>query len=130
MKRYQCITAIECLDEGVDVPSVRMGIILASTRDPKQYIQRRGRLLRKDEDNGKTHAVIYDMIVKPPPSDQMSSSDKKMVARELRRCKEFADAAENQEEALKNLKKIAAQYNIELSKVDNDEYIRKLTSVK
>ena len=63
---YDCITAVGCLDEGVDVPSVKTGIFLASSGNPKQFIQRRGRLLRKNTKTGKTYAIIRDILVAPP----------------------------------------------------------------
>ena len=46
--RLQAIVAIKCLDEGVNIPGIRTAFILASTTNPKEYIQRRGRVLRKD----------------------------------------------------------------------------------
>ena len=60
---YQAVVAINCLDEGVDIPSAKIGIILASTGNPRQYIQRRGRLLRKE--SGKDEVIIYDILVAP-----------------------------------------------------------------
>ena len=39
---YQAIVAIKCLDEGVNIPSIKIAFILASTSNPKEYIQRRG----------------------------------------------------------------------------------------
>ena len=53
---YQAIVAIKCLDEGVNIPSIKTAFILASTTNPKEYIQRRGRVLRLAKD--KPHAVI------------------------------------------------------------------------
>ena len=60
-KDYQAIVAIRCLDEGVNIPSIKTAYILASTTNPKQYIQRRGRVLRKAE--GKEFSIIHDFIV-------------------------------------------------------------------
>ena len=57
--------AIKCLDEGVDVPSAKTAILMSSTRNPIQYIQRRGRIFRRAP--GKDKAVIYDLIVIPKP---------------------------------------------------------------
>ena len=64
------LAAIKCLDEGVDVPSTKTAIILASSRNPVEFVQRRGRILRMHE--GKDYAVIHDMIVVPRelPADQ------------------------------------------------------------
>ena len=59
----QAIVAIKCLDEGVNIPGIKTAFILASTTNPKEYIQRRGRVLRKAE--GKEYAEIYDFITLP-----------------------------------------------------------------
>lgn len=54
----QALAAIRCLDEGVDVPSTRTAYLLASSSNPREFIQRRGRVLRRAP--GKDHATIYD----------------------------------------------------------------------
>ena len=59
----QALVAIKCLDEGVNVPSIKTAFILASTTNPKEYIQRRGRVLRKFKD--KEYAEIYDFVTLP-----------------------------------------------------------------
>lgn len=61
----QALIAIKCLDEGVNIPSIKTAFILASTTNPKEYIQRRGRVLRLSE--GKEYAEIYDFITLPRP---------------------------------------------------------------
>ena len=61
------LLAIDCLDEGVDIPSAKLGIILASSGNPKEFIQRRGRLMRPHD--SKTHAIIYDFCVLPIDND-------------------------------------------------------------
>lgn len=92
------LLAMKCLDEGVDIPSARIGVITASTQNPRQFVQRRGRLLRHDPVNPKSHAVIYDFIVFPPArEDLMSDSEKTLVGAELGRAAELADAARNRE---------------------------------
>ncbi|MCL1953813.1 MAG: DEAD/DEAH box helicase family protein [Firmicutes bacterium] len=60
----QALVAIRCLDEGVNIPSITTAFILSSSQNPKEYVQRRGRVLRKFE--GKTCAEIYDLVVLPP----------------------------------------------------------------
>lgn len=88
-----CILAMRCLDEGVDIPTADKAIILASSTNSKQYIQRRGRILRKDKKSGKRIANIYDILVIPP--DFSSEIDKKLFERELYRILEFAFASRN-----------------------------------
>ncbi len=98
--RLQAIVAIKCLDEGVNIPGIRTAFILASTTNPKEYIQRRGRVLRKAEN--KDIAEIYDFVTLPRPLDEVSSltaeqaqRDKTLVKNELARIKEFGRLAEN-----------------------------------
>ncbi len=68
--RLQAIVAIKCLDEGVNIPGIRTAFILASTTNPKEYIQRRGRVLRKAEN--KPFAEIYDFVTLPRELDSVS----------------------------------------------------------
>jgi len=120
---FDCVTAVKCLDEGVDVPSVKMGIFMASSGNPKQYIQRRGRVLRKSEKTGKTHAVIYDILVTPPipePGTDASKNERKLIAKELLRHKEFAGIARNKKDAIERIRQAAIIFNIDLDILDYD----------
>jgi superfamily II DNA or RNA helicase len=86
--------AIRCLDEGVDIPSVRTAVILASSSNPRQFIQRRGRVLRRFP--GKKEATIFDMIVLPPKNKEAYyESEKRLVRNEFQRYLEFAELAVN-----------------------------------
>ncbi len=96
-KRLQGLVAIRCLDEGVDIPSVRTAVILASSTNPRQFVQRRGRVLRRCE--GKEFAEIYDMIVVPPLEARGSNSERSLLKKELIRFREFADVSLNSGEA-------------------------------
>ncbi len=109
------VVAIRCLDEGIDLPDLRMGFLLASSTNPRQFIQRRGRLLRTSP--GKDLAVIYDFIVIPPNMDGMLDSsafnmERNLFKRELMRICEFCETAENGPEALNNLLSLRRQYNL------------------
>ena len=55
---YQVITAIKCLDEGVNIPGIKTAFIMSSSRNPKEFIQRRGRLLRRS----KTEVLITEIM--------------------------------------------------------------------
>ena len=118
---YDCITAVRCLDEGVDIPSVEIAIIMASSGNPRQYIQRRGRVLRQSSKTGKQKAVIYDLLVKPPVTkDQLINlRERKLVAREMLRHKEFALLALNKESAIEKIKEVADTYNIDFQMLDS-----------
>ncbi len=93
----QGLVAIRCLDEGVDIPSIDTAVILASSTNPRQFIQRRGRILRNA--SGKLDATIYDMIVVPPEATYTMPSERSLLEKELRRFVEFADSAMNPGEA-------------------------------
>lgn len=98
--KLQAIVAIKCLDEGVNIPGIRTAFILASTTNPKEYIQRRGRVLRKAPN--KPFAEIYDFVTLPRLLDEVSgltieqaNRDKTLVKNELARIKEFGRLAMN-----------------------------------
>ena len=115
--RLQAIVAIKCLDEGVNIPGIRTAFILASTTNPKEYIQRRGRVLRKA--NNKPYAVIYDFVTLPRPLDSVSAltieqaqRDLSLVKNELARIKEFGRLAQNSMEANDLIWEIQEAYHI------------------
>jgi DNA phosphorothioation system restriction enzyme len=109
-ERLQGLVAIRCLDEGVDIPSVRTAVILASSTNPRQFVQRRGRVLRRCE--GKEHAEIYDMIVVPPIEAKNSASERSLLRKELTRFAEFADIALNAGEARKVVFDLQKAFNL------------------
>ncbi|MGW2965076.1 DNA phosphorothioation system restriction enzyme [Streptomyces sp. NPDC001220] len=112
-RELQAIVSMRCLDEGVDVPAARTAYLLASSSNPRQFIQRRGRVLRQAP--GKTMADIVDFIVVPPEeaSDLQPESERKMVARELARVTEFAYLAENEAETLDILRPLRLRYDLQ-----------------
>jgi superfamily II DNA or RNA helicase len=94
-QRGGVVVAIKCLDEGVDVPSVTHALILASSKNPREFIQRRGRVLRLADN--KPLAYIHDAIVLAPraaDSGGKRESDP-ITAGELARAVEFAQHADN-----------------------------------
>lgn len=97
---YKALVAIKCLDEGVDVPVAETAIIMSSTSNPREHVQRRGRILRRAP--GKKHAVIYDILVFPEDSTDVGS---KVMKNEILRYKEFAENAINSYDCLKLLRK-------------------------
>jgi len=106
----QGLVAIRCLDEGVDIPSIRTAVILASSTNPRQFIQRRGRILRKDEKSGKKSADIYDMIVVPPEGESVTEIERRLLRRELARFIEFADLSQNAGQARAKILEIQKRY--------------------
>ena len=127
---FDCVTAVKCLDEGIDVPSVKTGIFMASSGNPKQFIQRRGRILRKSERTGKTSASIYDILVTPPiptgDSYSFNLSQRKLIAKELLRHKEFALISNNMDEAIKRIKTITTTFDIDFDAL-NYEYVKEMS---
>jgi len=112
--KYQALVAVKCLDEGLDIPEARIAIIVASTTNPREYIQRRGRVLRKAL--GKTEAEIYDLFVVPP--DNLINSDDKIesiiLEKEFDRIRYFLDASQNPSLTFKKLISIMKKYGIYL----------------
>lgn len=92
----QILTAKRVLDEGVNIPQVCKAFILASTTVERQWVQRRGRLLRRCDAIGKTHSVIHDLIVLPQGIEESIDSDARLLVRtELHRVQAFARLARN-----------------------------------
>ena len=111
----QALVAMRCLDEGVDVPSTRTAYILASSSNPKEFIQRRGRILRQFL--GKEYAEIHDLIAIPPIDYRRYQTEtfrieRKIVGRELKRFNEFAGMALNKFEARDKIWELAKNYDL------------------
>ena len=113
----QAITAIRCLDEGIDIPELRRAFILSSSTNPKEFIQRRGRILRKSK--SKEYAEIYDFIVVASLdkryinelTDEELIVEKKIFLRELDRFVEFASLSINEIESHNKLMQIWDLYD-------------------
>ncbi len=92
----QVLTAKRVLDEGVNIPQICKAFILASTTVERQWVQRRGRLLRTCRAIGKTHSVIHDLLALPAGMEEGLDPDARSLVRsELRRAQEFARLARN-----------------------------------
>ena len=100
------LTSMKCLDEGVDVPRSEMAIFCASTGNPRQFIQRRGRILRTHED--KKYAIIHDLVVAPKIDYAMSSykMERNLLNNEMKRVREFANLSQNSSDTVKELEDI------------------------
>ena len=93
--RLHAVVAMKCLDEGVDVPSTKSAFFMANSTNPKEFIQRRGRVLRNSP--GKEKAFLYDFIVVPPLSNDEAEINlsKRIFLKELARFKEFVGQSDN-----------------------------------
>ena len=107
------VVSIRCLDEGIDIPSTTHALILASSQNPREFIQRRGRILRKSDN--KYFAYLYDAIVLP---ENFSDTDKhtRMIETELSRAIEFGEMSDDKK-CITDLKAIAIKNNVDYTKI-------------
>ena len=89
------LTAKRVLDEGVNIPQIEKAFILASTTVERQWVQRRGRLLRTCRETSKTHSEIHDFIALPPDLDNIDNTARALIDSELKRIQAFARLATN-----------------------------------
>lgn len=114
---YQAIVAIKCLDEGVNIPSIKTAFILASSTNPKEYIQRRGRVLRKAPN--KPFATIFDFITLPTHLEYVNNEsenarlDLSLIKKEIIRMKEFGKISKNPSEADKLINNLMEVYALD-----------------
>lgn len=99
---YQALVAIKCLDEGIDIPSASTAILMASSTNPREYIQRIGRVIRQA--SGKTRAHIYDFILEPNlerlKNPEFIEFEKKIFEKEMNRVEDMSMNAINNAEVL------------------------------
>ena len=105
-KKYQALVAIKCLDEGIDIRSASRGILMSSSTNPREYVQRIGRIIRQDMD--KNFAFLYDICVESSGSlsEDLKDVDSKIRANERKRLYEIAENAINSVDALQNILKL------------------------
>ena len=108
------LTSMKCLDEGVDVPRSELAIFCASTGNPRQFIQRRGRVLRTHKD--KRFAIIHDLIVIPDNvfDEECYALERSLVQNELRRVRDFALLSENLNDTDSELQDVLNHYNLSI----------------
>jgi superfamily II DNA or RNA helicase len=115
---YDALVAMKCLDEGVDVQATKQAILMSNTGNPMEFIQRRGRVLRKFP--GKEKSTIFDFIVVPTlnPEAEISEAERKILKKELKRFEEFAAHAKNEVQARNAIGEVRINYAVSL---DEDE---------
>jgi superfamily II DNA or RNA helicase len=117
--KIDVLFTMKAIDEGVDIPRAEVGIFTSSTGNPRQFIQRRGRLLRKHPD--KKNATIYDLIVIPNSSGvegrKYFKMETSLVATELKRVAYFASLSENFYDSKNTLNDIMKKYNLNLDTI-------------
>ena len=119
--KLQVLTSMKCLDEGVDVPRSELAIFCASTGNPRQFIQRRGRILRKHPD--KFMAEIHDLVVAPEvnPGSDSFRMERALLKGELMRVKNFSLLSENPSFSQIELKSVMEHYGLNM--YNNDHII-------
>ncbi len=105
------LVSIRCLDEGIDIPSTTHALILASSKNPREFIQRRGRILRKSD--GKNFAYLYDVVVAPNGEVVEVTKTVSIIEAELSRAIQFGQWAENPS-CIADLKNIAIDYGLDI----------------
>ena len=120
---YQAIVAIKCLDEGVNIPSIKTAFILASTTNSKEYIQRRGRVLRLA--SNKPYAVIYDFVTLVRPLEEVNpystdyNCERALAKRELARIKEFGEIALNSRDSDELINDLECAYELSIEELED-----------
>ena len=119
--KLQVLTSMKCLDEGVDVPRSELAIFCASTGNPRQFIQRRGRILRMHPD--KFMAEIHDLVVAPEvnPGSDSFRMERALLKVELMRVKNFSMLSENPSYSQLELKSVMEHYGLNM--YNNDHII-------
>jgi superfamily II DNA or RNA helicase len=115
------IASMKCLDEGVDIPRAEHAIFCSSTGNPRQFIQRRGRILRKHPD--KSFATIHDLIVIPEiehENEETFETEKRLVTKELERVMYFASLSKNPYFSEEALASVCKHYGLNLYTIYND----------
>lgn len=110
----EVLTSMKCLDEGVDVPRSELAIFCASTGNPRQFIQRRGRILRTHKD--KKYAYVHDLVVVPEVNSASESyqMERNLLESELKRVRDFALMSENTDFTFQQLRHILEYYNLSI----------------
>lgn len=113
--RVQVLTSMKCLDEGVDVPRSELAIFCSSTGNPRQFIQRRGRVLRTHPD--KSLAILHDLIVVPEVMHTANSfkMEQSLFKGELLRVRNFALLSENPSYSEVELREVLDYYELSLN---------------
>lgn len=114
MGKMQVLTSMKCLDEGVDVPRSELAIFCSSTGNPRQFIQRRGRVLRTHKD--KHVAILHDLVVIPKVNTTCGSfkMEQSLLKAELLRVKNFSLLSENPSYSQMELQDVMHHYGLNL----------------
>ena len=117
--KLHVLTSMKCLDEGVDVPRSELAIFCSSTGNPRQFIQRRGRVLRTHKD--KKMAELHELVVVPEVSPNSNSyrMEQSLLRGELARVNNFALLSENPSYSEMELRGVLDHYGLNLYNNDH-----------
>lgn len=123
------LISIRVLDEGIDIPGVGIAVLMASSRNPRQYVQRRGRILRKSPNKNK--ALIYDFICMPPKEKASEKASISLILSEVERILEMMQDSSNINISRSYLKNLLQEYTISQSDVNefNEKTFNQLQKV-
>jgi len=116
--KVACIISMKVLDEGVDIGSAERAILMSSARDPRQYVQRAGRILRKFP--GKPIAEIYDIIVYASPKKlggDLEEAEKRIIKGELQRAAYFSKIARNSHDCIRRLETFGEKIHMDVWRI-------------
>lgn len=102
--RIQVLVGIKCLDEGIDITTARIAILMASSTNPREFVQRVGRVIRPSKNKSFSH--IYDLIVRPTGG---GDADLRILQKEANRTMQIADNAINRQEVVEIFEKSGVQ---------------------
>lgn len=111
LKNIDGLVSMRVLDEGIDIPQCHRAFILASSRNERQFVQRRGRILRRSP--GKDHAEIFDFVIVPPKNKNDLDIKKNLVRREFTRVMDFVRLADNRSELEHQVQDIIEYFQID-----------------
>lgn len=119
--QIHALTSMKCLDEGVDIPRSELAIFCASTGNPRQFIQRRGRVLRLHKD--KDFATIHDLVVVPSikPGEANFNMERNILKSELERVVDFSVLSMNKMDTYEELKHVLDEYDLNLYDFENEQ---------
>lgn len=110
---YKSLVAIKCLDEGIDIPSAQTAILMSSSTNPREYIQRVGRVIRQSHE--KNRAYIYDFVIAPNLDkifdSQVVEFEKKIFNKEITRVKDMSMNAINNASVLEEINNVLRRIN-------------------
>lgn len=112
---YQVLVAIKCLDEGIDIPSAKRAIVMASSTNPREYVQRIGRIIRQEKNRIKESADIYDLIIKPNLEgfdEEFAQLELRVFNKEMTRVKDLSKNSLNNALVLSELYKILREVTL------------------